>query len=289
MPTQICPSCSHSVPASAKYCLECATPMPHKYSSGTRAADQLAATLQNIRHMLFPCTIVALIVMTVTAGVLATRVRKDNSQISQLQAQASAAEQTTPNTNPIGTSAASATGNATQTNSGTVANTTPSANTSPNNSSSGTVVTAPAALPQDATDYLKYLQGIEARRLALQQSPLTNQEQAATTSGAPPPVSTGDDTVTKWQMLLRDFHTLTPPQSCTAIASDYSSLLDEEAMEVAKADTSASTANSVPALSPPVSKDLITMAQRVNDDITLLCSRYNAAKPVIVQVDPSTT
>jgi len=162
----------------------------------------------------------------------------------------------------------------------------------------------PGSLPPDAAAYVKFLQGIEQKRVTLANDPaiaksamggyqqITAAESNPDPDEAPTQLNNGKATTSstdgqysaKWQTLISDFDSMSPPPSCQILAQQYFKLLTDfsdvaSKLQVAQLNKDVSAAMSLQSAQQTITADEI----KSDSDLTSLCNLYNAPKPFSIQ------
>jgi len=162
----------------------------------------------------------------------------------------------------------------------------------------------PGSLPPDAAAYVKFLQGIENRRLALdsdlslaepaqagaqqiksgEDNPDPDQGSSDYNSGQAKIGSNFGSISLKWQTLAGDFDAVSPPESCQELANQYDKFLAASVDTVSKAQVAVMN-HDVSALGALESSEQVVTSTgtQADTDLTDLCNRYNAPKPFSIQ------
>lgn len=339
MPARYCPQCAQEVSSTARFCPNCAARLevaaPPSAGSGeatvlptsprlprppaeaaARDAAVLEAAASKSRKLLIPALLAALAVLVIAVAVLAAQTRHQASLlVSQTPAPVSGPAVTNaPALPPV--AAPPLTGAPTA----PVSTGAPltGAPTQPPLSGPG-VTNAPNApapsLPPDVAAYLAFLQGIEQRRVAmnndvsgatamlglaqglsaggglagLESDPEGDQEGAKRDAAKETTrkISAGyGDYALKWQGLVRDFRATPPPPACTALAARYQTFLGDYTTIISKMQVALLNHNSsgLPDLSAVAGVQGQVNADGATADTALgdLCSGYGVPKPFVI-------
>jgi hypothetical protein len=132
--------------------------------------------------------------------------------------------------------------------------------------------TSPATPPAEVVDYLKFVQGIDQRRMALMTPPSTTPPAASNGTPSTTP-ATGANETGDWQTLTADFQNHSVPDGFGAFAGEYMTfLVDCQSAAGKPADQLTSVA---------------TEATRLDGDLTALCSKLKVVKPFTIAPPPA--
>ena len=319
MAAKFCPQCGQEVSPNARFCANCAAPIgspapanatqriPRPSAMGTATA--VAAPPDTVRRVLLPALAIAFLCLIIAVGVMAAKLRQD----SLLQAQSQTPVAAPPILNA---------------DSGHVRTAPPLIN-----APSGTTVTAPPltnapshpappappltnaptvslpGMPADVAAYLKFLQGIEARRVALandttgtvamlqsarsmqgdQGDPEAHNQNVPTTVSK---IGNGyAEYSAKWNQLTSDFRAYpTIPEPCARLANLYYLFLTGYAKTVSALQVAVLNGDLGQAMGAQgEQKQLNTSAVNADDELGRLCSHYNSPKPFSIQPDGSSS
>ena len=162
---------------------------------------------------------------------------------------------------------------------------------------------APGVLPPDVAAYVKFLQGIEDRRVALnndtssaealkeslQQSQSSSQidpeqHNEAVSGNKAKASQLFADYTTKWQLLIRDFNATPAPTPCSALANDYGKFVSDYAATISKLQVALLNGDisQVMALQG-AQKEITATGIQADQDLSDLCTRYSAPRPFTIQ------
>jgi hypothetical protein len=153
MAARFCPQCGQEISSVAKFCPHCGMNLVAGATAVGPPATRMDAAARGTRRLLLPLTVVVLVVLAVAVAVLANRLHQDSLLSSRTLPMPSAMPLTNTPTAPI--PAAAPLTNAPS----TPAPAAPPLTNAPSN--------GPGQLPPDVAAYVKFLQGIEERRVAL--------------------------------------------------------------------------------------------------------------------------
>ena len=288
MAARFCSKCGHEIASTAHFCPSCGTPL----GSGGPSVTRVEAATDTTRRLLVPGMVAALVVLVIAVVLLAhahAPVTSANSQPAPSAPSVLSAPAVPPPSAPAITNAPSQPA--------------PSA-PAVTNAASKPVPTLP---PEDAR-YLAFLQGIEQRRVALNNdtSGATQMMQAAqglqgmqgsgqddpeqhntAVQGSVGKISQGySDYVTKCNDLARDFRTVNPPPDCTLIANNYMALLTDYAATVSKLQVALVNGDIGAAMGAQgAQKQVNTDASQADQQLAALCARFSVPKPFDIQVE----
>ena len=306
MPARFCPQCQHEVTSTARFCPNCASVLggpggPVPTNPPVNQAQFQPTTIQPVqpppldeavargRMALMLTMAIGLVILLAIIFVMANHPRTSVLTDENAPPPPAPAVIAAPSTPPVGApplvSAPAAAPIAA-----------PPLTSAPS--------TEPGALPPDAAAYVKFLQGIEERRIALNNDTdsatamygVANQmkangqdpdpEQATTDSnnGTAKIGSGFGDYSTKWQTLVHDFDATEPPASCQVLGQQYHKFLSEYAdviskLQVALLNHDIGSAMSLQSAQQTIDADGI----QADTDLTNLCNLYNAPKPFSIQ------
>ena len=289
MAAHFCTKCGHEVSSAARFCPNCAQPLGGEAPGS--AATKVEAAAQGTRKLLVPALVIALAVLVV-ALVLAGR-----KQPSVLVAQPPPpiAEPAVTNAPTPPPTAAPAVTNA-PTQPPTVA---PAVTNAP--------MQAAPMLPPDVAAYLTFLQGIEQRRMALNNDvsgAMAMMTVAQGMQGAGTDPEGGEDAAKqstqklsqgyadyglKWQSLIRDFRAAPAPPACSLLANSYLKYLSDYTTVITKLQVAVLNHDSsgLPDLSGVTQVQAQVTADGASADGELghLCDRYAVPKPFSIGAD----
>ena len=324
MAARFCPQCGQEVSSAARFCPNCAAPLdgagsnvgagparvPRPPIVGVTGMD---AAAQRTRRLLVPGLLAALLVLVVAVAVLA---RHQSSMLASAAPPAAPAPGLTnapagpPTAGPPLTGAPTAPPAAAPPLTG--------APTQPPISGPGVTnaPTAPApALPPDVAAYLTFLQGIEQRRVAMNNdvsgaAAMLSLAQGLGGAGGVPDLSDdpeGGDVdkqqaaakqnmqrisqgytqyALKWQGLVRDFRATPPPPACAPLAGRYLTFLGDYTTIISKMQVALLNhdSNGLPDLSAVagVQGQVNTDGAAANTELGSLCGRYGVPQPFVI-------
>ncbi len=299
MAAKFCSQCGHEVSSAAKFCPNCAAPLTAASAAPGTTAHPLDTAAQKSRGLLLPAAIAAVVVLAVAVAVLAHAHRQASLLVTPSPAAITAPAVTnappqTPLTAPPLTNAPAqppVTG--------------PAVTNTPDKP-------APS-LPPDVASYLSFLQGIEQKRVALNNdvsgaNAMMGVAQGMQGQGGMP---TGDpeeangangqdaakqntqklsqgyaDYALKWQALIREFRATPAPASCTLLANRYFTFLSDYTTLITKLQVALLNHDSsgLPDLSAVSSVQATVNADGTGADsaLTDLCARYGVPKPFVI-------
>jgi len=319
MAARFCPDCGQEISSTARFCPNCAARLdgadPNVGAAPPRVPRPPITTItsmddaaQKSRRLLVPGMIAALVVLAIAVAVLAAQSRRQPSVlVSAAPPSAPAPALTNAPTAPP--PAAPAVTNA-PTQPPVAA---PAVTNAP---------TAPApALPPDVAAYLTFLQGIEQKRVAMNNDvsgatamlglaqgmggmsgggmpDVTNdpegtdeaRQQAAKEAAAKQnmqKLSQGySDYALKWQGLVRDFRATPAPPACQALAGRYLTFLGDYTTIISKMQVALLNHDSsgLPDLSAvtQVQAQVSTDGSAANAELGSLCGRYGVPPPFVI-------
>jgi hypothetical protein len=330
MPARFCSQCAYEVSSTARFCPNCAAaleeargarvPRPPADTSSEAAPPSLAVTpiltpidaaATKTRKLLLPLILAALVVLTIAVAVLAGKARQQASLVgstpsapnvapSLLNAPTGPPTSGTPLTNAP---AMPPTSGAPLTNAPTQPPVPgPGLTNAPN--------TPTPSLPPDVAAYLNFLQGIEQRRVAMNNdvsgaSAMLGMAQGLsaggglagadadpegaedTTKAKTQKISQGySDYALKWQTLIRDFRATPAPPACTTLAARYLTFLGDYTTVISKMQVALLNhdSNGLPDLSAvtQVQGQVNTDGGLADTELTNLCGRYGVNKPFTI-------
>ena len=278
---RFCPQCGQEVSSTARFCPNCAAPLGAS-PPVTAPATTLDAAAQKSRRLLLPGLVVAVLVLAV--ALIAAGRRQPSVLVAPPPAPApSLVSAPTPPPAPALTNA-------------------PAQPAPPAPAVTNAPVTPPPVLPPDVAAYLTFLEGIEQRRIAMNND-LTGAMAMMTAAqgmqGAQADPEGGDDAAKqgtqklsqgyadyalKWQGLIRDFRAgPAPPQSCLLLANGYLKFLSDYTTVITKLQVALLNhdAGSLPDMSGvvQVQSQIDADGTQADGELTRLCSRYGVPKP----------
>ncbi len=297
MAARFCPQCGNEVSSAAKFCPNCAQPL-------TLPAAVLPPRdpAHKPRALLLPAALVTVVVLAAALAVLAAKSRTSPSLLVSPPPSAASAPAVTNAPPPVPTSAPPLTNAPTQ-----KPFTGPAVTNAPDKPAS--------ALPPDAAAYLFFLQGIEQKRIALNNdvagaNAMLGIAQGMQTAGATPDTETdgsggegngGQDAAkqntqklsqgyseyaAKWQGLIREFRATPAPPSCTILATRYQTFLGDYTTIISKMQVALLNHDSsgLPDLSAvtQVQAQVNTDSAQADGALTDLCARYGVSKPFTI-------
>jgi len=305
MAARFCSRCGQEVSSAAKFCPNCAAPLTPAGSSAPSAltAHPLDSATRKSRSLLLPAALVAVIVLAAALALLAARSRQQASLLTSPPPAAITAPAVT-NAPPLPPTTAP-----------------PLTNAPTQPPITGPAVTnapdKPApSLPPDVAAYLNFLQGIEQKRIALNNdvsgaNAMLGVAQGMQTQGtqsadgdANPDQSGGagnqdaakqstqklsqgySDYALKWQALIREFRATPPPPACTPLAARYQTFLGDyttviSKMQVALLNHDSSGLPDLSAVSQ-VQAQVDADGTQADSALTDLCARYGVSKPFVI-------
>ena len=318
MAARFCPECGQEVSTAARFCPNCAARLdgadPNVGAAPPRVPRPPLATITNMdaaaqksRRLLVPGMIAALVVLAIAVAVLAAQSHRQPSVL------VSAAPPSIPA--PALTNAPTAPP--------TAASPLTNAPTQPPTSAPAVTnaPTAPApSLPPDVAAYLTFLQGIEQKRVAMNNDvsgatamlgmaqgmggmgggmpDVSNdpegadeaKQQAAKQDAAKQnmqKISQGySDYALKWQGLVRDFRATPPPPACATLAGRYLTFLGDYTTVISKMQVALLNHDSsgLPDLSAvtQVQAQVNTDGTAADAELGNLCGRYGVPKPFVI-------
>ena len=309
MAARFCSQCGQEVSSAAKFCPNCAAPLslgsPVSSTPPPSAATHpLDAAAQKSRSLLLPAAIAAVIVLAAALTVLAAHSRRQASLLVSPPPAAVTAPAVT-NAPPIAPVTAPALTNAPQ----APPMTGPAVTNAPDKP-------APS-LPPDVAAYLAFLQGIEQKRIAMNNDVsgatamlgvaqgMQGQGMQAAESDADNPDQSGgsstndaakqstqklsqgySDYAVKWQALVRQFRSQPPPPACTPLAARYLTFLGDYTTIISKMQVALLNHDSsgLPDLSAvtQVQGQVNTDGAQADSALTDLCARYGVPKPFVI-------
>ncbi len=313
MAARFCSQCGHEVSSAAKFCPNCAAPLTSSVS-GTSAPSALTAhpldtASRKSRSLLLPAAIVTIVVLAAALAVLAAHTRQQASLLNGSNAPALTAPAVT-NAPPLAPETAPPLTNA--------PSQAPLSGPALTNAPSQTPATGPAltnapdkpaaTLPPDVAAYLTFLQGIEQKRIAMNNdvsgaTAMLGVAQGMQTQGTDPDsdqsggqdaakqstqkLSQGyTDYAVKWQALVREFRSQPPPPACSQLASRYLLFLSDYTTVISKMQVALLNHDSsgLPDLSAvaQVQAQVNTDGAQADTALGDLCSRYGVAKPFVI-------
>lgn len=305
MAARFCSQCGQEVSSAAKFCPNCAAPLTLG-ASGVPAPSVLTthpldSAARKSRSLLLPAAIVAVVVLAAALAVLAARSHQQASLLTSPPPAAITAPAVT-NAPPLPPATAPPLTNApTQ-----PPMTGPAVTNAPNKP-------APS-LPPDVAAYLNFLQGIEQKRITLNNDvsganamlgvAQGMQTQGTDTQDASPDQAGGannqdaakqntqklsqgySDYAAKWQALIREFRATPPPPACTPLAARYLTFLGDYTSVISKMQVALLNHDSsgLPDLSAVSQVQAQVNADGTQSDTALtdLCARYGVSKPFVI-------
>ncbi len=307
MAARFCSQCGQEVSSAAKFCPNCAAPLTGNPSapapSAPLTAHRLDSAARKSRSLLLPAAIVAVVVLAAALAVLAARSRQQASLVTS--------PPPTAITAPAVTNAPSLP---------------PSTAPPLTNAPTQPPITGPAvtnapdkpapSLPPDVAAYLTFLQGIEQKRIALNNdvsgaNAMLGVAQGMQTQGTQGAGSDADpdqsgassnqdaakqntqklsqgysDYALKWQALIREFRTTPAPPACTQLAARYQTFLGDyttviSKMQVALLNHDSSGLPDLSAVSQ-VQAQVNTDGAQADSALSDLCARYGVQKPFVI-------
>lgn len=298
MAARFCSQCGQEVSSAAKFCPNCAAPLTPTASGSASGftAHPLDAATRKSRSLLLPAAIVAVVVLAVAVAVLANKSRQQPSLlVSPIPAPLSAPAITNAPALPPVTAP-------------------PLTNAPTQPLTAGPAVTnapdRPAPqLPADAAAYLAFLQGIEQKRVAMNNdisgamSMMTVAQGMQTAGTDPDKAESGNeqdaakqnaqklsqgyaDYALKWQALIREFRAAPVPPSCTLLANRYLTFLSDYTTVISKMQVALLNHDSsgLPDLSAvtQVQTQVDADGTQADSALTDLCARYGVSKPFVI-------
>ena len=303
MPARFCSQCGQEVSSTARFCPNCAASLTSAASPPAGlTAHPLDTVTRRSRSLLLPAAILAVVVL---AAALAVLTAKSRQQASLLVSPAPAAV-----TAPAVTNAPALPP--------TTAPPLTNAPTPPPITGPG-VTNAPdkpaPTLPPDVAAYLNFLQGIEQKRIAMNNDVsgatamlgiaqgMQGQGGMQAAESDPDKLESGNsqdaakqstqklsqgysDYALKWQALIREFRATPPPPSCALLAnryqlflSDYTTVITK--MQVALLNHDSSGLPDLSAVSQ-VQAQVDTDGTQADSALTDLCAHYGVPKPFVI-------
>lgn len=291
MAARFCSQCGRETSSAARFCPHCGAP-----AGSPAPTTRVDAAAQGTRRVLLPLAIAVLVVLAVAVAVLANRLHQESLLASRPQPLPMAPPLTNAPVQPLAAPPL------------TNAPTQPIAPAAPLTNAPST---GPGQLPPDVAAYLQFLKGIEERRVALSndtsgatamlsiahqmqanqsdQSDSTQQSQTAANGTAQ--ISQGFSAYNqKWQTLVAQFRSRTPPPACTMLASEYWKFLGGYAQVLSQLQVALLNGNLGAAMSAQGAQAQINQqALQADGALSQLCQRYNAPKPFNIQPDGSSS
>lgn len=279
MAARFCPQCGRELASTVQFCPACGASQAASASGGSK----VEATADRTRRFLVPAMLAALVVLAIAVAVLAGKARRPITS----------APQTAPA--PAILSAP------------TDAPAAPAVTSAPTTAPSAPAVTgAPSrpapTLPPDVAAYLKFLQGIEERRVALSndtsgamammqtahqmQGDQSDPEQHNTsTPGNVGKLNQGySDYTAKWNSLAADFRAVRAPAACTALANAYFTYLSGYVATISRLQTALLNGDMSAAMGVQgAQKQINADALAADGQLGQLCNGYGVAKPFSIQ------
>lgn len=301
MAAKFCSQCGHEVSSTAKFCPNCAAPLTAgaAFPAPGTTTHPLDTATRKSRSLLLPAAIAAVVILAIAVAVLANSHRQASLLVTQTPSAISAPAVTNaPTQDPV---------------------------TAPplTNAPAQTPVTAPAVtnspdrpapkLPPDVAAYLTFLQGIEQKRVALNNDvsgatamlgvaqgmqgqggmPTGDPEEANGANGQDAAkqntqkLSQGySDYANKWQALIREFRATPAPPTCTLLANRYLTFLGDYTTVITKMQVALLNHDSsgLPDLSAVSQVQAQVSADGTQADSALsdLCARYSVSKPFVI-------
>jgi len=305
MAARFCSQCGQEVSSAAKFCPNCAAPLTLGNSSApappTLTAHPLDTATRKSRSLLLPAAIVAVVVLAAALAVLVAHSRQQASLLTSPTPVAITAPAVT-NAPPLPPTTA------------------PPLTNAPNQPPiTGPAITnapdKPApTLPPDVAAYLSFLQGIEQKRIALNndvsganamlgiaqgmqgqgaQSAESDPDQSGEASNqdaakqSTQKLSQGySDYAVKWQALIREFRAAPAPPACTQLAARYLTFLSDYTTVISKMQVALLNHDSsgLPDLSAvtQVQTQVDADGTQADSALTDLCARYGVSKPFVI-------
>ncbi len=284
-----CSQCGQEVSSTARFCPNCAARLGAAPPEAAPAAvTGIDAAAQKTRRLLVPALAVAVLVLAI-ALVVASR-RQPSVLVAPLPTPAPAPSVVSAPTQPAPV-APPLTNAPTQP---------PAAGPAATNAPTPPTPT----LPPDVAAYLNFLQGIEQRRIAMNNDlsgAMTMMTAAQGMQGAQADPEGGDDAAkqgtqklsqgyndyaVKWQTLIRDFRGTPAPQSCLLLANQYLKFLADYPTVITKLQVALLNhdASGLPDLSgvTQVQAQIDADGAQADGALTQLCSRYGVPKPFTI-------
>jgi len=299
MAAKFCSQCGNEVSSTAKFCPNCAAPLTVSgaFPTSNVTTHPLDTAARKSRSLLLPAAIAAVVILAVAVAVLANS-RKQASLLVTLP--------------PAAITAPAVTNTPTQ-----APETAPPLTNVPAQKS----VTAPAVtntpdkpapvLPPEVTKYLNFLQGIEQKRVALNNdvsgaTAMLGIAQGMQTAPAGETENDGGGTngqdaakqnvqklsqgyseyAVKWQALVREFRSMPAPPACTLLANRYLTFLSDYTTVITKMQVALLNRDSsgLPDLSAVATVQATISADGTQADgaLTDLCARYGVPKPFVI-------
>ena len=299
MAAKFCSQCGHEVSSIAKFCPNCAAPLTANGAApkSSVTTHPLDTATRKSRSLLLPAAFAAVVVLAIAVAVLASSRKQAALLVTQPPAAIVAPAVTNaPTQAPL--TAPPLTNAPTQ-----APLTAPAVTNTPDKP-------APT-LPPEVASYLSFLQGIEQKRVALnndvsgatamlgiaqgmQAAPAgdtendgsgTNGQDAAKQSTQK--LSQGySEYAVKWQALIREFRSTPAPPACTLLANRYLTFLSDYTTVITKMQVALLNHDSsgLPDLSAVASVQATVSADGTQADgaLTDLSARYSVAKPFVI-------
>ena len=300
MAAKFCSQCGNEVSATAKFCPNCAAPLSAGTVPPRAATHPLDTAARSSRSLLLPAAIAAVVVLAVALGVLANSRRQASLLVSSPPAALSAPALTNaPAQAPLSAP--------------------PLTNAPAQTPLTGPAVTnapdKPApSLPPDVAAYLNFLQGIEQKRIAMNNDvsganamlgvAQGMQGQGGMPTGDPSEAEDGNkpqdaakastqklsqgysDYALKWQALTREFRATPAPPSCTLLANRYYTFLTDYTTVITKMQVALLNHDSsgLPDLSAvaSVQAQVNTDGAQADSALSDLCAHYGVPKPFVI-------
>lgn len=324
MPARFCSQCAYEVSSTARYCPNCAAALQEAHDARTPrppagtpqavtppAVTPIDAATVKTRKMLLPALLAALVVLTIAVAVLAS---KSHQSASLVSGPSSTPDPASALTNaPTGPPTSGAPLTNAPTGPATTGAPLTNAPTQPPINGPGltNAPNAPApSLPPEVAAYLNFLQGIEQRRVAMNNDVSGASAMLALAQGMSSgqgmdgaegdPENAEDSSkqktqkisqgyseyALKWQGLVRDFRATPAPPACAGLAARYLTFLGDYTTIITKMQVALLNhdSNGLPDLSS------VTQVQgQVNSDgaladteLTQLCGHYGVTKPFTI-------
>ena len=300
MPARFCPQCGHEQSSAAKFCSHCGASLTP--GAAAPPPTRVDAAARRTRRLLAPLTVAALIVLTAAVALLAYKLAHPPAAPPLTNAPPPALAAAPPLTNA------------------------PTAPPTPAPPLTSAPTVGPGQLPPDVAAYLKFLKGIEDRRVALDNTDYSAINEAITQAvntqnaqnaqkvadeendgaSSPSPQNSSNsgsqinqplgDYEMKWQALISDFRSQSPPEACSLLAKNYYLFISDDSTGVDKLHVgilnkldSSNRANDSSGPGDLASDLLKTHAKQdqegaaADDALTQLCARYNAPKPFSIK------
>lgn len=279
MAARFCPQCGREVASTAQFCPGCGASLTGTPPGGSK----VEAATDSTRRFLVPAMLTALVVLIIAVVLLASKRGRP----------VTSAPTTAPSPAIL--------------NAPTNAPAAPAVTSAPTAPPSGPPVTgAPArpapTLPPDVAAYLKFLQGIEQRRVALSNDTsgaaammqTAHQMQGdqsdpdahnTATPGNVGKLSQGySDYTAKWNALAADFRAVRPPSACSALANAYLTYLSAYVATISKLQAALLNGDVGAAMGAQGAQQQINAdAVAADGQLGQLCAGYGVPKPFSIQ------